>query len=255
MTEAVCNVPIRRKPRKIEIGDVFNRLTVLSQDITKNKKNFWFVCRCECGSVTSIRAGSLRKGQKTCGCAGHGPKFDLTGSVFGRFTVIGLSPNRSKRGKIQWECRCSCGEIRHIPTNSLIVKNSRSCGCLKRDLTIARCTLPDNEGAFREFYLRYRFGADQRKYEWSLSRESFDKIVRMDCHYCGLEPRLAVRKSREKKFFFNGIDRIDSSAGYVEGNIVPCCKMCNLSKGRMAQTSFLEWLDRLVSHRQKVLVS
>ena len=53
-------------------GEVFNRLTVLSfshaKNSGKNKVVYWS-CRCTCGEVLPVRAGSLTNGHtKSCGC-------------------------------------------------------------------------------------------------------------------------------------------------------------------------------------------
>jgi len=44
---------------------------------------------------------------------------------------------------------------------------------------------------------------------------------------------------------------VDSSLGYVLGNVVPCCSTCNFAKRDMAYQEFLAWLDRLVAYRGK----
>jgi hypothetical protein len=39
-----------------------------------------------------------------------------------------------------WECRCDCGNICTINTNSLRTENTRSCGCLRRACVVAKNT-------------------------------------------------------------------------------------------------------------------
>lgn len=52
---------------------------------------------------------------------------DLTGKVFGTFTVIKYVQGvKYKRGK--WECSCSCGNVRHLDATAL--RRQKSCGCL-----------------------------------------------------------------------------------------------------------------------------
>lgn len=60
------------------------------------------------------------------------PQFiDLTGSVFGRLTVIDRAEN-DKRGQSQWNCICSCGA--KVSVNGYRLRTStRSCGCLRHD--------------------------------------------------------------------------------------------------------------------------
>lgn len=58
---------------------------------------------------------------------------NLKGKVFGRLTVIELS-KKSKPGKIYWECLCQCGNIKSISSNSLLSGNTKSCGCLRKEI-------------------------------------------------------------------------------------------------------------------------
>jgi len=60
---------------------------------------------------------------------------DLMGQTFGRITVVSLLPERSKNGKTQWRCRCSCGEWAPcVIGTDLTTGNTRSCGCLQKEV-------------------------------------------------------------------------------------------------------------------------
>ena len=61
-------------------------------------------------------------------------KLNLTGKIFGRLTFIKEVKQR-KNGNVQWLCRCECGKMRRVRTDSLTSSNTRSCGCYKRDRT------------------------------------------------------------------------------------------------------------------------
>src|ERR1022692_1372149 len=57
---------------------------------------------------------------------------DLTGQVFGRLTVIDQA-GKNKFNKILWKCQCCC-ESRNIVIkigNSLKMRHTNSCGCIK----------------------------------------------------------------------------------------------------------------------------
>lgn len=57
---------------------------------------------------------------------------DLTGKKFGRWTVI------SYKGHSRWWCVCECGTERDENGFYLTHGITKSCGCLKRELTIER---------------------------------------------------------------------------------------------------------------------
>jgi hypothetical protein len=66
-----------------------------------------------------------------------GAAIDLTGQKFGRWLVI---KRYQTIPKTKYLCRCECGTERLVAHGDLRNGKSRSCGCLKRDLTIARNT-------------------------------------------------------------------------------------------------------------------
>ena len=71
---------------------------------------------------------------------------NLTGMKFSRLTVIGPAPKRLVCGVLRttWACVCDCGNKIDVTTNSLRRGNTKSCGCQKRDSTVARNTTHGN---------------------------------------------------------------------------------------------------------------
>jgi len=57
-------------------------------------------------------------------------KIDLTNKVFGEWTALKQSTTRGNRNQIQWDCVCSCGNIKSIKAEILKAGDSKSCGCL-----------------------------------------------------------------------------------------------------------------------------
>lgn len=61
---------------------------------------------------------------------------DLTGRTFGRWSVLGEHP-KTRPGQSLWRCRCSCGRVKEtVGYTALTTGRSRSCGCLKRDMSV-----------------------------------------------------------------------------------------------------------------------
>lgn len=58
----------------------------------------------------------------------------LTGKQFGRLTVLGRATRKD-----YWRCRCACGALKKIRSDSLRANGgTRSCGCLQREAVKAR---------------------------------------------------------------------------------------------------------------------
>jgi len=64
---------------------------------------------------------------------------ELSGQTYGRWTVLQRVRN-SEAGVTMWLCECSCGTQRPIKGHLLTSGRSKSCGCLKAELTTKRST-------------------------------------------------------------------------------------------------------------------
>jgi len=62
---------------------------------------------------------------------------NLIGLEYERWTVI-KSTGRNKHGQFMWLCRCCCGNEKIVLGNSLRNGDSRSCGCLAKEMLIKR---------------------------------------------------------------------------------------------------------------------
>jgi hypothetical protein len=62
----------------------------------------------------------------------------MSAAKFGRLTVLGEAPHRSADGRVMWQLRCDCGT--EFERTAKVVKNgnTKSCGCLAREMTAAR---------------------------------------------------------------------------------------------------------------------
>lgn len=56
---------------------------------------------------------------------------DLTGTIFGKGTVIGYA-GKSNSGQSLWWVKCSCGNYYKPSGSNLLRGSSKSCGCLRR---------------------------------------------------------------------------------------------------------------------------
>ena len=71
---------------------------------------------------------------------GDANALDLTGRVFHRLTVLRGPVRRTgiTRPRRYWMCRCECGTERAISAQLLTNGKIKSCGCLNRELAVAR---------------------------------------------------------------------------------------------------------------------
>ncbi len=135
-------------------GQRFGRLTVIEYDHAEHDGAHW-LCKCDCGTEKVLAGYSLRSGRtRSCGCLKSDasreklekaravlkarPKKDLTGQRFGRLVVLGLADVPDRKGFIFWRVKCDCGTEKVIMQNNFIYGQTKSCGCLSRELRAAR---------------------------------------------------------------------------------------------------------------------
>lgn len=114
-------------------GRRFGRLVALSYVRRHNGHTLWR-CACDCGARHVTRASALVGGRaRSCGCL-IAPR-SLVGQRFGRLTVLAEAGREGER--VLWRCRCSCGTETTASGNNLKSGNTRSCGCLRREVARA----------------------------------------------------------------------------------------------------------------------
>lgn len=69
---------------------------------------------------------------------------DLTGERFGRLVAIKRAEQRGRY--TTWLCRCDCGKEVVVRTINLRSGNSRSCGCLSREIAAKSHTVHNGKG-------------------------------------------------------------------------------------------------------------
>jgi hypothetical protein len=85
----------------------------------------------------------------------------------------------------------------------------------------------------------YIRSAAKRNIPWELTEEQFQSFYHTNCHYCNT----AIDGV--------GLDRIDSTKGYVITNIVPCCTQCNTMKLDYSKEQFLTKIKEIWEHTMK----
>ena len=171
---------------------------------------------------------------------------DLTGKRFGH-VVVQSRCDGDRNGKTKWICLCDCGNKKPTYASELRRGRGVSCGygCPYYPLQI-----PPS----KYVWFNYRGSAKRKNLPFTLTVEQLTSIISQPCDYCGRLPSQPMSPSQTRKhpsyetFRYNGIDRVDSARGYVDGNVVPCCKPCNEMKSDKSSEEFLELVKAVYNH-------
>jgi hypothetical protein len=161
----------------------------------------------------------------------------LTGKRFGNLTALSLDGHAGSHRA--WKCRCDCGTTKKIDIGNLVAGRTQSCGCQQGK------ELATGVAQMNSMFATYRRSAVARGFEFKLSREQFENLVKKSCVYCGEEPKFRQKKELSSGVLANGIDRLDSLSGYLLENCVPCCRVCNRAKSDMTLEEFKAWVARV----------
>lgn len=184
------------------------------------------------------------------------PRFaDITDQKQGSLTPIDYVWHTRKSGTQSWlwECKCDCGATCFVETKRFRKANPQDCCKKCADRRSSQARIKVDFGSIRNLiFKRYKRASVKRKQAFTLSFEEFSLLIQQNCHYCGAVPRInssdAERVRVEEQFTRNGVDRLDSSIGYIPGNVVSCCVDCNRAKLDMDYSKFLDLVSKIYKH-------
>ena len=182
---------------------------------------------------------------------------------FSKLTVIedlGLQPHGAKTRALV-KVMCACGKEKTVLRSSLVFEKIKSCGCRRAEVMRAIGCLGLNRKAFgaaagHAVYCSYVKRAKQKGLEWALAENEFLTITSQQCFYCGSLPSNITKSGvYNGDYIYNGIDRINNEQGYLAGNAVACCAVCNRAKSNMPLEDFLAWIEKFRRPRGDVEIA
>jgi hypothetical protein len=252
-------------------GFTVSNLTVIdiSYDRSNKRSSKYLRCICEYGveHFYSFRdfGDRIKKGNK-CFCSKRKNSRIQNGLKFNKVELVRFhkvenyfTKTEKPRSRTLWDCKCECG-VEFVSEAARVIRGSiKSCGCLKieeckkklKEINDSVEYSSDEEILLRNKTNSIRNGAILRNLEYRLTEALARELVNNPCFYCGnneVRDMKCTRKRGYVKTSLSGIDRIDSSLGYIEGNVVPCCKTCNIAKYTQTVDEFKEWVIRVYDH-------
>lgn len=232
-------------------GQEINNLIVTNEferhEIGKRKRIFW-KCKCKlCNSETWKVAHLLKKGVfKDCGCkAGRllsaksrlKSKKSWIGKKINYYKILDVYLDEKYR-KYIFKCLCTkCNEtIVEKPLN--LLRQSMFCiECFRKKNNESDIIIP------YYYFVHIQRNAKTRNLEFSVSREYCSNLLEKQKYKCALsgEPIFFTDNSiLNRGKHTASLDRIDSTKGYIEGNLQWVHKKINIMKTNLTDEQF--WL-------------
>ncbi len=134
-------------PKAIDIkGQSFGELVAVAYHESRAGSGRIWRCHCSCGKACFVSVKNLLRGRViSCGhyrrtviagVVGAKRALELSNRRFGRLKAIEVVGRYGR--SCLWECECDCGATVRVPVSSLTSGATRSCGCLRSEVTTAR---------------------------------------------------------------------------------------------------------------------
>lgn len=227
----------------------YGKWTIIKESADKN----CFDCKCDCGKERSVRKWQLLNGRsKSCGCEPTQKRKDsinlLTGRRFGFLLVL----ERIKSKKVKYLCKCDCGVEKEIYGSHLTSMHQYSCGCkaIKSGAEHAQWSgVGDISGHWWKLHVDRSASQKNRRPLMDIlvtKEDAWDLFLQQNkkCALTGLE--LIINNN--PKLNTASLDRIDSSKGYVAGNIQWVHKHVNIMKNIYEQSYFVNMCKLVASN-------
>ena len=215
---------------------------------------YYLLVEClKCGEQKLIaKAGAKRSIIKCENCL----RQSYVGKTYGPYKVLSYDHSKEVFTNRTYTYHYYNVECIHCGKQFLKVLNTAQW---KKYNRCSKCNSISDDYFINSMFTAYKESAKTRKIEFNLSGEDFQKLINLNCVYCGQEPEERKLKTydksgNEKEPYtgkVNGIDRVDNSKGYEINNCVPCCKKCNRMKGVLSYRDFKQQISKIYNYSMK----
>jgi hypothetical protein len=176
-------------------------------------------------------------------------EINLIGKTSGKLTVIRKGKTINKR--IYWLCKCKCGKEKEIQGCHLRRKLTTSCGCSWYNRGKNSISWKGYGEIPQLLYSRINSNAKRRGVPMELSlKELWDLFLKQNrkCALSNLPLDFTYGRKNTRHYGTASLDRIDSSKGYIKGNVQWVHKDVNLMKQDYSNDYFLQMCKIIHEH-------
>ncbi len=239
----------------IMIGEKYGSWTIVE---VKNNSNITASCKC---GATQIFCASTLIGNSSSMCLKcsfeKSRKYKVSiGDQYNKWKVLELS---TKENEYNTVCQCICGYIGTVRVSDLV--NGHNKGCI-------HCAQKDRIGKYMKerkyipttFMSFIKSNAKRRNLDFDLTIDYLDQLLEQQnfkCALSGIELKIpdkliaySTRSAFDRKNSTISLDRIDSSKGYVQGNVQWVHKIVNIMKWSMTDDQFVTLCTMVANHNK-----
>lgn len=234
------------KKLDIQVGEKFGDWTVIDTNVPSKHKSRYVKCQCKCGYISNINCSALRRGKTTCckSCSKRKTTIVLNiGDKHKHWTVI--DGPVYKKNTAYYKVKCDCGkEFYKIPIKIISTTDCFQCLDCSHKENGYKATIEN--GRIKDFtkslYGKFKRSAESRNIQFLVTIEYLSNLFDQQNCCC------AITGDKINKIADASLDRIDSSKGYVEGNVQWVTIQANLSKHVMTMEELYDFCRKVLNH-------
>lgn len=180
---------------------------------------------------------------------------DISGQKFGRLFVIERVDDycsKNHKPRVKYKCLCDCGKTLEVLKGSLISGSTSSCGCLRKERLAEKIWTGYEEMSGTTIGI-IKAGAKDRNFEYSVSNEFLWNLFIKQNRKCALTGYdIGFVRNCNKNTYQQtaSLDRIDSSKGYIEGNVQWVHRDINKLKFDWTLDKFYKLCEDIISYKK-----
>ncbi len=177
---------------------------------------------------------------------------DFISPGFKCYKLTVIEKGKSTKAGIYWKCLCECGDICEISAARLNEKNlkvAKSCSKCKY-----KSWSKGTKNVSGTYFGKIKNHAKHRKIEFNISIDYMQKLWNDQSGKCKLSGvDLTYKLGKNHMGQTCSLDRIDSSKGYIEGNVQWVHKIVNFMKTTLQNEDFIDWCRKIVDFNSSIL--
>lgn len=235
------------KKLNCKLGDTFGNWTVIDNNTFVKGGHTYVKVQCKCGKIEDKCLSDLINGRtkscRSCAARSRGTLIKI-GDKYKSWTVIG-GPELFNGTHIKYKVQCKCGTTKWTQANELINPNHNfkcaKCAAKERGAIQAKRNGKVGELTLTRFTKLQR-SAEKRNIEFLVSLEYLSNLYESQNHICAITGR------QINSIDDASLDRIDSSKGYIKGNVQWTTYQANVSKHIMTMEELYQFCKDVLNY-------
>lgn len=151
-----------------------------------------------------------------------------------------------------YEFKCVCGKNFISTSTSVSTQHRKSCGCRKTKLGKENKKYTGYEEISGHKWSKIKQIAKQRNIVIAITVKEAWELFEKQKRKCALTGVDLIMKYLDRAGNAS-LDRIDSSQGYIAGNIQWVHKDINIMKWQLSENVFLDWCQKIINYNEEKL--